>query len=677
MVLLESGAKKRSIASDVGISPVLVFLFAFLVCSPGAFAEPLARFQMDNGIFVAEFKLPGKSTYKLSRLSRPDRLVIDFTGIAPEQLRSATTQIPSNQSLVKGARIGNPRKGVARLVFDLAEEPAPPRPRIQAHGKKGKTLIVALKAKNSPPGNLNADIPPETHVAQAAPAPAKTAPAEPPRFDISRFEVSGNSLIDTQQILALTASHTGTARDFGDVQRALEAVQQAYLAAGYGSVQVFLPEQELTQGVVKLQVIEPKIRAIRVEGNHFFGTDNIRESVPALREGTTPSTPAIAAALKLANENPAKQSSVQLRNTDNPEQMDAVIKVVDEKPWKVALSLDNTGTPATGISRLGIAYQHANIADRDQVLTLQYITSPSKPKQVGIYGAGYHVPLYGLGDSVDIFAGYADVDSGKVENLFNISGRGTVAGLRYNQLFRPIGAYEHRVIYGIDYRDYETHAVLIGSTTSLVPDVRVHPLSVAYAGQWTTPSQQAGFNITAVRNFPGGKDGQDSTFQAARAEATSRYSALRFNGQFSQALPSDWQFRVAGAAQYSRHALISGEQFGIAGANAVRGFREREVADDRGYHGSIELYSPDFGGLTRIGGTSARGLVFYDFGRVLRNRALAGEQEAESISSIGLGLRMNIRKDFFLRLDWANVRDGGGGQDRSENKLHLNTAYTF
>ena len=71
------------------------------------------------------------------------------------------------------------------------------------------------------------------------------------RFDISRFDVVGNSLLPNDVIEAAVAPFTGKGRDFGDVQKALEALEAAYHQRGFNVVQVELPEQELNQGVVR------------------------------------------------------------------------------------------------------------------------------------------------------------------------------------------------------------------------------------------------------------------------------------------------------------------------------------------------------------------------------------------------------------------------------------------
>jgi hemolysin activation/secretion protein len=83
-----------------------------------------------------------------------------------------------------------------------------------------------------------------------APAPQSVAP----RFEISRYEVNGNTLLTPAEIERAFGPYTGANKDFGDIQRALEALEQTYRNRGFGAVQVLLPEQDITRGVVRLNV---------------------------------------------------------------------------------------------------------------------------------------------------------------------------------------------------------------------------------------------------------------------------------------------------------------------------------------------------------------------------------------------------------------------------------------
>jgi len=103
----------------------------------------------------------------------------------------------------------------------------------------------------------------------SAEAPAIQAPPSP-KFDIAGFVVEGNTILKDEEIKALVSPFEGKAKDFGDVQQALEALQDAYQARGYNSVRVDLPEQELENGSVKFVIVEQKVHTITIEDNQHY-----------------------------------------------------------------------------------------------------------------------------------------------------------------------------------------------------------------------------------------------------------------------------------------------------------------------------------------------------------------------------------------------------------------------
>lgn len=498
------------------------------------------------------------------------------------------------------------------------------------------------------------------------------------RFDVARYEIKGNTLLQAADIDALLRPFTGQNRNFGDVQKALEALEAAYHARGYKVVQVALPEQELNQGVVTLQVIETRLAKVRVEGNAAFDEANIRRSLPGLREGESPDLGAVSSSLKLANENTAKKTTLQLQSGARDGEVDAVLKVADERPWRIAATVDNSGTSSTGKTQLTTQFQHANVADRDHVLSLQYTTTIEKPSQVSVYGAGYHIPLYEWGDSIDLFASYSDVDAGAVLAGIvdlQVSGRGTVAGVRYNHNLRRVGDYESKLMYGLDYKAYRNNVSLQG--VQLGSDVTVRPLSIAYIGSLATSRGEAGFAVTALHNLPGGDKGGSADFNRARAGASASYSILRYSAGYSHALPADWQARISISGQFTGDALVPGEQFGAGGANSVRGFNEREVSNDTGHLVSAEIYTPDLCTGWQSATAQCRLLAFADAARLRRNDPLPGEIARASIASVGLGLRMSVAKAMTLQMDVGHVIDAGPTQDKGGARVHVRLGLTY
>ena len=519
-----------------------------------------------------------------------------------------------------------------------------------------------------------------------------------PKFEIKRFAFEGATLISKQTFDAATAGFIGPGKSFADVQRALEVVEKLYSANGWSAVQVLLPEQELERGEVRFQIVEARISRVLVEGNKFFDDANIRASVPSLKPGSAPNINSIARNLRIANENSAKQTTVLLRSGQQEATVDAVVRVVDESPYKRSITVDSSGTAQTGKLRVGLGYQNSNVNNTDHVLSLQYVGAPYRneapnsganslslvpSKRVMVIGGGYHIPLYESGDSLDFVAGYSTVNSGTIANLFSISGAGGIFGARYNKNLDRFGDYEQRLVYSWDYRGYHNKGVrVVGTTIQLVPDVTTHPVSVQYTGLYRGQDHETGFNIGASQNLPGGNDGTGTNICASRINglgecANNRFFIWRWGINHNQAMGSDWQFRFAMNGQQTRDILVPGEQFGIGGADSVRGFLEREISNDVGYRGTTEIYGPDWGSKTGLAGARLRGLLFYDWGAVKRNRPGPGEAHGQHVSSYGFGIRFARGNNFSLRADYATIQDKGGNQGSGDGRLHFSASYIF
>ena len=511
-----------------------------------------------------------------------------------------------------------------------------------------------------------------------APGYANAAASDPDAvyFDINRFDVRGNTMLPADKINALLAPYTGKQREFADVAAAQEALQLAYREGGFPLVNIEVPEQELDQGVVILTVTPARIGSVKVEGNQHVDQANIRQSLPGLVEGQAPNLSAISKSLKLANENPAKKTIMSLQSGEQADQVDVRLAVTDESPWSVAVNLDNTGSQQTGRTRAGVILQNANLFGRDHVLNLGYSTTLEKPNQVSVYSVGYHIPLYALGDSLDFFGAYSDVDAGTVTaGLLNlgISGKGSIYGARYNQNLTAGANYESKLVYGLDYKAFKNSVQVLG--VDIGNSVTVHPVSVGYQGNWTHASGAVGLALTLLHNIPGGERGNQQDFDIARLDARADYNILRFGGSVTQALPAEWQVRAIINGQYTSDALISGEQFGAGGATSVRGFDEREISNDSGINGNLELYSPQ---LCRNGDWQCRVLGFYDMARATRNQALPGELKLITISSIGVGARVAFRKNVDLQMDLGHVlRAEATATQRGDNRLHVRLSLTF
>jgi hemolysin activation/secretion protein len=531
---------------------------------------------------------------------------------------------------------------------------------------------------------------------------ATVALAADERFDITRFQVEGNTLLPPAKVERLVNPLAGPQRTFADIQLAIEALQEAYRKAGYTTVQVSVPEQELAGGAVTLLVRETVISSITISGNEHFDEANIRASLVRLQVGRTPRLGAISESIQLANESPAKQVAVTLAEGDKPGTIDAKVLVTDNNPLRIITTLDNTGSPSSGRWRTGVAVQHANLFNRDQVGTLAYTTSPDSPAGVNlrVYSAGYRIPLYAYGDSVDFIYGKSSVNSPSTSpvlgGLLGFTGKGDIYGLRWNHFLGRSGESTAKLVLGLDHKMIDSRCDVGGVTVSIAPPTppiascvpyKTTPLSITYSSQSEGVDQISGYSVGLSRNLPSGErytniDGRTDRYSyltPGNRSSRDDFMAARGTASVFKAFANGWQARLAGSAQYTDTPLLAGEQFGLAGSTLVRGFQERAVAADSGLVANAELYTPELASSIGLPG-QLRGVFFVDAGHGTNNNVgSSGVPGSVTISSMGAGLRYVLSRDFSLNVDLARVNNAGTSvtEKRGDWNAHLSASLAF
>ena len=410
------------------------------------------------------------------------------------------------------------------------------------------------------------------------------------RFTVDRFEIVGDNPLSARDADRALAGFMSDFEGVDGLLAAADALESALAKAGYSLHRVTVPPQTLSSGTVQLKVIAFRLGDIVVEGNTHFSDANIRRSVPTLSTAMAPSTSALARAVDIANRPPGKKISVNLRQSDRPDAIDAVLQVRDGKPWQAYATLNNIGSEQSGRARLSLGGQYNNLFDRDHSFTANYTTSPGNADNVRQYGVHYRAPIYRYAASFSAFYTHSKVDTGTIGDFFDVSGSGDFYGFNFNQILRNIGRYSHEWFAGIQDRSFENDVSFSGIPIGI--DVRSRPVTVGYSGRFRTDDAVMGFSISYSRNWSAGAQNNQRVYAAARSEGDVEWDALGIDGYVNYYLPRDWIARGVIAGQYSDEALIAGEQFGLGGADSVRGFEERIVTGDTGLRLTAELWTP-------------------------------------------------------------------------------------
>ena len=527
----------------------------------------------------------------------------------------------------------------------------------------GFACLVAPTMASAQQAGSAAAQPPENH---AIPVAAPTT--------IAAVRVEGNTLLPAAALAPFTSSLAGAAPDLDALNAAAARIQNAYREAGYGGVVAYIPPQESRDGVVTVRVVEGKLAQLRVTGNRYVSSANVRAGLPHLQQGATPRIAALDRDIALTNSNPRKHVNVSLSAGANPGEIDADVSVTDARPLQVLVGYNNTGTEMTGRHRLSIGVEHANLFDRDHVGTLQFQTSPEHPGRVRIFSGGYRVPLYAHAASLDAFVAHSTVNNGTTATTagpLTFTGRGTIVGLRANRHLARICEYDHQLTLGLDRRAYRDECAIgdfgAAGCGSAAVDVTTLPVSLTYTGQQSGSRQAHGVSATLAINAGGSAA---PTFEAARPGAKRQYAVSRFTGFTERALVGGAALSARVELQYSAHALIAAEKFGLGGAGSVRGYAERELSGDHGYlvRAEAALASVDWASGLRL-----RPYAFVDHGRVVNRGELPcrGVDASDCrLTGAGIGLRLTLPRRASATLDLARALEHGASSASGDMRAH-------
>lgn len=493
--------------------------------------------------------------------------------------------------------------------------------------------------------------------ALAGAAHAQQQPREQARFDVWEYRILGNSVLPRTDIETLLYANLGPGKTLDDVEAARVALEQAYRDRGYGTVFVDIPEQDVAEGVVRLQVTEGTIARVRVTGAKYFSNRAIRSAVPAARPGSVPHLPSVQQQLTDLNaQTPDRNVVPVLKAGPHPGTVDLGLTVKDEVPVHASIEINNQYTSNTSELRAIAAASYDNLFGRLDSLALQYQTSPEDTSEVAVWAASYTTRLPDARSKLAFFYINSDSDIATIGDggtTLTVLGKGQIFGTRYINPFHTSAAATHVFIGSAEYKDF---AESVLSADLLRTPISYMNLSAGHTSAWRMEQQQIAL-ATSVNFGVRGMSNNSEEFRDKRAHGRPNYWFMRADTSYSRQLPWQLNFRLRGAGQYAIEPVISNEQFSIGGADGVRGYREAEQLGDVGFKSSAELaYAP----IDLFAQRAQAGVfVFYDIGRMsrlepLRNRdGLLVETVDQTFRSAGVGLEFSAFGFLSGSLTWA------------------------
>jgi hemolysin activation/secretion protein/AraC-like DNA-binding protein len=236
--------------------------------------------------------------------------------------------------------------------------------------------------------------PAATNAVSAATNPAAAATNAAPKFEVRNYEVHGNTILNRATIDGIFESAKGKEVTLEQIRKALANLQTAYRERGYPSVSVTLPQQQLTNAVVTVQVTEAPLTSITVVNNGYFSSNNIMRALPSLKAVQTYSNVVLNSLifqreLGVANGNRDRQIYPVLGPGPEPRTSELTLKVKDRLPLHARFELNNQYTPGTPEFRMNANAQYNNLWQLEHQLGVQYSFTPEEFKENTMHNATF------------------------------------------------------------------------------------------------------------------------------------------------------------------------------------------------------------------------------------------------------------------------------------------------
>ena len=202
----------------------------------------------------------------------------------------------------------------------------------------------------------------------APPAPNQRIPeSESPCFRIDRVLLVGEQSESFQWAVADLSGPEGNDSPIGrclgtaGVNVVLARAQQTAIARGYVTTRVLAAPQDLSTGTLTLSLVPGRIAAIRTtpdSSSTLLGNSALLATAIPARPGDLLNLRDIEQGLENLKRAPTAEADIQIEPSTAPNakpgDSDLVVKYVQSKKWRVNLSLDDSGTKATGRNQAGV-----------------------------------------------------------------------------------------------------------------------------------------------------------------------------------------------------------------------------------------------------------------------------------------------------------------------------------
>ncbi|OKH25035.1 ShlB/FhaC/HecB family hemolysin secretion/activation protein [Chroogloeocystis siderophila] len=491
--------------------------------------------------------------------------------------------------------------------------------------------------------------PPQTPPELPSPAPRLEVPPTPSpetpppigdRFVVNKVEVLGSTVLQ-DEIAELTQAFTNREVTFEDLIQLRTDITQLYINNGYVTSGAFLPvNQDITSGIVTIQVVEGELERINVDGLQRLRSEYVRSRLE-LATKTPVNQQRLERVLQLLQIDPLiRQVNAELTAGSTAGRNVLQVSLQENPPFTAGLNTDNRQSPSIGSLQGSVFATHNNLLGFGDRLSAEYGITEG----LNIYDINYTIPVNASNGTLALR--YGNSDSRIIEDPFrdfDIKSDTRTLSLSFRQPVSQTPTNEFGLSLAFDLRRSRTF--LLGEPFSFNegPDNGESRVSVIrFAQDWV---DRGTTRVLAARSqFSFGIDAFDATINDTGTDG----QFFSWLGQFQwvQQLSTRIVLLSRIDAQLTPDSLLSLERFGLGGVDTVRGYGQNQIVADNAILGSVEVRFPLTSDPNRL-----QIAPFVEIGTAWNNRF--PNPDPATLAGLGVGLHWLVSPSLALRLDYG------------------------
>ena len=454
-------------------------------------------------------------------------------------------------------------------------------------------------------------------------AAKQTAPGEVITFELKKIVTDASAVLTDAELDAIIKPYEGKQVQLNDIYAIVDKINALYNDKGYVTCRAFLPPQTITDGTVKLLLVEGRTGSTIVNNNKYTKTKYITNRMH-LAKGEIANIKQLNKDLLLFNATNSTQLRIMMKAGTEPGTTDYEITAYEPMRDTWTIFEDNAGSDTSGEYRTGLFFNTKSLSGHCDALSLGTVISEGTKAANVMYSrslgrSGTKMNLMYSTNAVEVVKGdYEDM----------IKGHANSYAIGFTQ---PIVVNETtRTELSLDYnrQNSKTDFMPAGTRFNIVDD-SVQDFSLGFAMTNYGASHVFYQKHSYVRGY------SESTPDMS-AQNSQNFGFYKFNAMYQKLYKAGQMWSLRADAQWSgSEGMVSSRQFYMGGMYSVRGYKENYLGGDGGFTFSAEYAVP-------VINKNTSAFTFFDYGHVYGNGQ--SDDQHNVLSSVGLGIRSTINQ---------------------------------